>query len=135
MEGEKCTKFFFDLERRRGMAQTIKGLKRENGDMVETNEEILKAVKEYYEKLFKAEGINDLEKQKLLKQIKAKLGAEDKKKRSEQEIRKEEIKRAISELNKWKSPGIDGLGNEFYKTFKDFLTGILKEVYEEIFKK
>ncbi len=63
------------------MAQTIKGLKRGNGDMVETNEEILKAVKEYYEKLFKAEGINDLEKQKLLKQIKAKLGAEDKKKK------------------------------------------------------
>lgn len=28
---------FFDLERRRGMAQTNKGLKRENGDMVETN--------------------------------------------------------------------------------------------------
>ncbi len=134
VEGEKCTKFFFDLERRRGMAQTIKGLKRENGDMVETNEEILKAVKEYYEKLFKAEGINDEEKQKLLKQIKSKLGEEDKKD-CEQEIREEEIKRAISELNKGKSPGIDGLGNEFYKTFKDFLTGILKEVYEEILKK
>lgn len=107
------------------MVQTIKGLKRENGDMVETNEEILKAIKEYYEKLFKAEGVNDEEKQKLLKQIKTKVG-EDDKKHCEQEIREEEIKRAISELNKGKSPGIDGLGNEFYKTFKDFFNRYFK---------
>ena len=38
-------------------------------------------------------------------------------------------------MNKNKSPGIDGLGSEFYIVFKDFLTSILKEVYEDIFKK
>ncbi len=34
-----------------------------------------------------------------------------------------------------KSPGIDGLINEFYKVFKEKISGILKEVYQEIFRK
>ncbi len=33
-----------------------------------------------------------------------------------------------------KSPGIDGLVNEFYKV-KEKISGILKEVYQEIFRK
>uniref|UniRef100_A0A671PCM7 Reverse transcriptase domain-containing protein n=1 Tax=Sinocyclocheilus anshuiensis TaxID=1608454 RepID=A0A671PCM7_9TELE len=41
----------------------------------------------------------------------------------------------MSGLNKRKSPGIDGLGSEFYIVFKDFLTSILKEVFDEIFRK
>ncbi len=34
-----------------------------------------------------------------------------------------------------KSPGADGLTSEFYKVFKDTLTPILKEVYEEIYER
>ncbi len=34
-----------------------------------------------------------------------------------------------------KSPRIDGLVNEFYKAFKEKISGILKEVYQEIFRK
>jgi exonuclease III len=79
VEGEKCTKFFFDLERRRGMSQTIKRIQREDGEIVETNEEILKAIKAYYGKLFKAEGVKEEEKLELLKQIKTKVGEDDKK--------------------------------------------------------
>lgn len=53
----------------------------------------------------------------------------------DKEISEEEIERAINELNKNKSPGIDGLGSEFYIVFRDMLTSILKEVYDEIFNK
>lgn len=38
-------------------------------------------------------------------------------------------------MNKKKSPGIDGLGSEFYQTFKDLLVDILRDVYDEIFEK
>ncbi len=51
------------------------------------------------------------------------------------EISESEIGRAIDELNRNKSPGIDGLGSEFYIVFKEFLISILKEVYDDIFMK
>ncbi len=66
-----------------------------------------KEIKAYYEKLFNTEGVKEEEKVSLLKQIKTKLGEEDKKRGEE------EIKKAITELNRNKSPGIEGLGNEF----------------------
>ncbi len=47
VEGEKCTKFFFDLEKRRGKAGMIKEIRGKNGVVVETNEEILKEIKAY----------------------------------------------------------------------------------------
>lgn len=70
----------------------------------------------------------------LMELIKTKVG-EGEKKECDRSISKEEIERAINELNKRKSPGIDGLGSEFYVTFKDILTNVLMDVYEEIFKK
>lgn len=39
------------------------------------------------------------------------------------------------QLNNGKSPGRDGLSSEFYKEFKEVLIPILKEVYDEIFKR
>ncbi|KAI5086202.1 hypothetical protein C0J45_24079, partial [Silurus meridionalis] len=114
VEGEKCTKFFLNLEK--GKAETIKEIRGKNGTVVRTNDEILKEIKLYYENLFGAEGVSEEEKQELLKQIKSTVWEVDKKE-CDEEIREEEIKRAISELNKKKSPGIDGLGSEFYIVF------------------
>jgi len=112
----------------------IKEIRGNNGVVVETNEGILKEIKAYYENLFSAEGVKEEEKLELLKQIKTTVGEQDKKE-CDEDIREEEIKRAISELNKKKSPGIDGLGSEFYIVLKDFLSSILKEVYVEVFNK
>ncbi len=134
VEGEKCTKFFFDLEKKRGKAEMIKEIRGENGEIVEGNEKILKEIKNFYEDLFSARGVEKKEKKKLLNQIKAKVSEEDKKE-CDQEIREEEIERAINQLNKKKSPGIDGLGTEFYVCFKGVLTKILNEVFKEIFEK
>lgn len=51
------------------------------------------------------------------------------------EIDRAEIDRAIPQLKPGESPGVDGLINEFYKEFRVILVSILKEVYDEIFKK
>nr|BAC82613.1 pol-like protein [Danio rerio] len=133
VEGEKCTKFFFDLEKRRGKSEMIREIRSKNGNVVEQHEEILEEIRSYYEKLFCTEGIKEKEKGELLNLIKSRV-EEGEKRECDEEIREEEIKRAISGLNKKKSPGIDGLGSEFYIVFKDILSSILKEVYDEIFE-
>ncbi len=45
-----------------------------------------------------------------------------------------EIEDAIHKLNVGKSPGSDGLTTIFYKTFAEFLSPILEEVYKSIFQ-
>ncbi len=42
VEGDKCTTFFFDLEKGRGKAEMIKLIRGVNGDIVEGNENIFK---------------------------------------------------------------------------------------------
>lgn len=134
VEGEKCTKFFFDLERKKGRSEMIKGIKKGNGEIIETSGEILNETREYFEKLFSAEGVKEEEKKELMELIKTKVGEEEKEE-CDRSISKEEIEKAINELNKRKSPGIDGLGSEFYVTFKDIITNVLMDVYKEIFEK
>ncbi len=51
------------------------------------------------------------------------------------EISEDVFDLAIRQLTTGKSPGIDGLTNEFYKSFREMLVPVLKEVCEEIFKK
>lgn len=134
VEGEKCTKFFFDLERKKGRSEMIKGIKKGNGEIIETSGEILNETREYFEKLFSAEGVKEEEKKELMELIKTKVGEEEKEE-CDRSISKEEIEKAINELNKRKSPGIYGLGSEFYVTFKDIITNVLMDVYKEIFEK
>lgn len=97
----------------------IKEIKRVSDEMVKETEEILKEITEFYKKLFSKEKIEKTEKEFLMGKIKKKLDLDDKK-LSDEEIRKEEIECAIM---------------QFYKYFKEVLTPILKEVYDEIFKK
>ncbi len=134
IEGEKCTNFFFDLEKNRGQSELIKELHSKKGEIVKGTDGILKEVKEYYEELFSIQGIDEQEKNKLLRCVTAKVRKEDKEE-CDKEISEEEIIDAINMLKGKKSPGIDGLINEFYKVFKEKISGILKEVYQEIFRK
>jgi hypothetical protein len=134
IEGEKCTRFFFSLEKNRRKAELIKDLQNKKGEMVKDIKGILKEVKEYYGELFGTKGIDEKEKNLLLESVTAKVSKEDKEE-CDKEISKEEILQAINSLKGKKSPGTDGIVNEFYKVFKERISEILKEVYQEIFKK
>lgn len=134
VEGEKCTRFFFNMEKNRQRAGMIKELIGKGGGKVKEKEEVLKEIKDYYESLFKREGVGREEIEFLVGKIKIKIDNGDKN-LCERGIEKEEIEEAIMQLNNGKSPGKDGLPNEFYKVFRKVLTPILKDVYDEIFKK
>ncbi len=61
VEGEKCTKFFFNLEKRRGRSGVMKEIKGKDDKTVKGTEEILKVVK-YYEDLFRTNKMDEKEK-------------------------------------------------------------------------
>lgn len=134
IEGEKCNRFFFNLEKRRGKAETIKELKNRDGRSVFNAGEILKEIETFYEKLFKSEGVDEEKGNVLLQNKTRKVGEEDKTD-CEKEIETEEIIQAINFLRVKKSPGIDGIGSEFYKVFKEKLSVILKGIYDDVFRK
>lgn len=133
VEGEKCNRFFFNLEKSRGRAERIKELKNKEGQAVLSTEGILNEISMFYEELFKSEGGDEKKRNILLQQITRKVSETDKKD-CEEEITTEEIIEAINQLGVKKSPGIDGIGSEFYKVLKEKISPILKEIYEEVFK-
>ncbi len=97
IEGEKCNRFFFNLEKSRGKAETIKELKNKDGQSVFNAGEILKEIKDFYEKLFKSERVDEGKMNVLLQQITREVGEKDKTD-CEKEIGTEEIIQAINLL-------------------------------------
>lgn len=132
VEGERSTKFFYEVEKARQKADLIKNVSLE-GKNIKDTEGILKAVQEFYGVLFRTEGVNEEDEEFLLNQIKVKV-KEDDKKLCDSDITEEEINEAITQLSNGKSPGLDGLSSEFYKVFKDVLIPILKDLFLVIFQ-
>ncbi|KAM7309595.1 hypothetical protein ISCGN_006599 [Ixodes scapularis] len=56
-------------------------------------------------------------------------------KQMNRKITASEIEEAIKELAPRKSPGVDGLGSQFYKTFSAQLSPILRDVYADVLKR
>ncbi|KAM7310057.1 uncharacterized protein ISCGN_007017 [Ixodes scapularis] len=56
-------------------------------------------------------------------------------KQMNRKITASEVEEAIKELAPHKSPGVDGLGSQFYKTFSAQLCPILRDVYADVLKR
>ena len=117
LEQEKPNKFFFDQEKQKQKQKAIKQLQhtQNNQTTIITNDsEILKHCKEFYSTLYTKTQTNiDIE-DKLLKPITTKINA-----KNEKLIRKislPELKSAIFQMKNGKSPGIDGIPIEVYKS-------------------
>lgn len=72
VEGERCTRFFFDLEKSRQKAEEIRSIKDEDGRILTNKEDILGSVFNFYNKLFTKEGTDKAAKRYLLNHIKKK---------------------------------------------------------------
>ena len=117
-QGEKPTKYFFNLERRNYNHKTIKELKHPDGTPVTKDDEILKEIEIFYKDLFtsttSAENalfktfIANLELTKLEDSVSSEL---------EGEITLRECKDILCTFSSGKSPGEDGFTCEFYNCF------------------
>ncbi len=135
-EGEKCTEFFFSLEKTRQKSNTIKEIKDNNGTLHVEDGAILTATGEYYTNLFKTKNISQEDIKNYLNSINldSKLTT-DEKKICDEDITEKELENVIKNLKKGKSPGCDGITPEFYIKFwdiiKDLYMNMLKETQEK----
>ena len=127
-EGERPTKYFFNLEKKNISNNTIKELKTKDGVYVNSNKEILEEQYKFYNQLYEADNINEENIKKYLSNINnLNILNENEVKLLEGEISENECKIALKNMKLNKSPGSDGIPVEFYLTFWEDVKQMLLE--------
>lgn len=145
-EGEKNTKYFLNLEKKHQINNKISCIQDENGNKHYNTKDILKEGARFYQKLYSKQNISPKDIDKFLDKITINKSLNDEEAEIlESEISEFECTNVVNKLSKNKSPGMDGLTGEFYKTFwKDikklvidsfneaFINGELSETHKQI---
>ena len=126
-DGEKCSKYFCNLEKRHYTDKSMPFLEKEDGNVTFNVEDITNEVKLFYEQLYasKEKDITiDIDSQLQCPRL------EDEERNAlEGEIKIEELLSAIKNLKNDKSPGSDGFTAEFFKFFyKDLSAFMLRSI-------
>ena len=134
-QGEKNTKFFLNLEKSRQQNNLILELKSNNGTLLNTKKDVLKEMETFYTNLYSSQITGNTDNNDFFnEEFKKKKLTESQKELCEGEIREAEAKIVLNHMKEKKSPGIDGLPIEFYKTFWDLIGTFLMSVYNESYR-
>ena len=134
LEQEKPNRFFFDQEKRKQKSKTIKQLQHTTNNetkTITTDYEILKYWKHFFSNLYTKTKTNMQIQEELLTPIQPKINNQNNQKLT-QEITLTELKNAIFQMESAKSPGIDVLPIEFYKTQYELIKNDLLQLYNSI---
>lgn len=136
-KGEKNNKYFLGLEKSRQNKKVILKLKDDNGNIVSNQSEILKIERSFYAKLYAEE--NNKSPDEMVEYIsntntKHKL-TKDESRNCDGYITLEELTSAVNNIKPNKSPGMDGLSANFYKTFWNELGPMLLKVFNTSYDK
>ena len=132
-DGERGTKFFHSLEKRKGQNKLWTGIKNEHSETVEGIGNILHVQKKFYQNLFSTEGIDADAANSLLDNIDVRLSD---KVRSECDVTvtKNELSEEVKTLKCGTSPGMDGISNLFYKMYWYVIAEEFTEMAREVFE-
>lgn len=131
-EGEKSTKYFYNLEKRNGKDKAWDKILGKRGELITGQRGIQKRQVEFYSELFATErnqtNEHEHSKQFFLSETSKRL-SESSKIKLEEYISKDEIAKAIKLMQNNKSPGPDGITVEFYKLYWHLIGDDLHNVY------
>ena len=142
-EDEKCTSFFYQKEKKNGINKHIASIKKEDGTETTEMSEIKTEIEKFYTTLYTSQ--NSLCPEGLGKGIREQTNRNNIKVKAIKDITKEEqnklggwitkneIWKALASMRNNKSPGIDGLPREFYKTFWNIIGDDLCETLNNIY--
>lgn len=118
---DKASKLLASQLKAQDVSRHISGIRDRKGRVVTNQREINNVFKEFYENLYSEEGQMDLNKTNaFFRQLKLPKLSEDGAKNLEGPITLEELNKAINLSSTGKTPGIDGIPNEFYKKFSGY---------------
>ena len=118
--GERSSKFFLNLEKKRAEACTLHCLYDTNSVLQTDYKEILKVLNGFYSKLFEKKfELNIPDARDFLERLNLPKISEDHRNMCEQNITKDDLFESFSSMQGGKSPGNDGFEKEFYLAFWD----------------
>lgn len=120
LQGERCSKYFLNLEKRRSQERTLSSLTSSNGELTTDPSKILEIGRSFYADLYKHQEdqlapIDEIE-DEIAKLDIPRLSSEDRDS-LDAPLSEEELRNVLSHMNHGKSPGSDGLPPEFYQKF------------------
>ena len=129
--GEQNSRYFFNLEKCRYNAKTCQTVLTEDGELLKSDEEILREQHLFYTNLYRKEDTAPFE----LKNRSNIRISEETAKICQSDITSKEVYEAIHSMKNEKTPGYDGIPIEFYKVFwdliKDPLLNMILDCYKE----
>lgn len=139
-QGEKPTKYFFNLEKTNYEKKLIREVKLENGDRVSEPKQIEKELEKFYSNMYTSKNLKS-ESQGENKSFESFVeGIEipqlnvDEQDSLEHDFTFEELKEAVSSFSDNKTPGEDGFTKEFYESFYDLIWRDLLNSYNAAFQ-
>ena len=120
-QGEKPTKYFFNLEKRNYNHKIVKVLRRPDGSSVTTERQILEELEIFYKNLYTSTPISKNVLLDFLENLEIPRLQDSMRSELEGEITLKECKIILRTFSSGKSPGDDGFTWEFYKCFFDLL--------------
>lgn len=133
LKGEKYSIYELGESIKRQNKTYIRSMKKTEGEVLSTTKEILAYCTSYYNNIYKREDTNAQAQFTFINAVKRTID-EKKKTKLVEEVSNEEIHQIIKLLPKHKSPGIDGIGYEFYTRFWHIIEEMFCEVIRYILK-
>ena len=143
-QGEKPTKYFFNLEKNNYEKKLIREVKSENDEVISNFVQVNKEIENFYSKMYtsKITGNNtsDVSEHnnnihKFIEGLNIPQLNVEEQESLEKDLTFEELKDALTSFADNKSPGEDGFTKEFYEAFFDLLWKDLLNSYNDAFNK
>jgi hypothetical protein len=125
-EGERGTKYFLNLEKRRSKLKSMTKLKLDDNTEICDSKTILAEQKKFYKNLYKDKG-NDSDFDHVFLTENIPKISETEQTLCDEPITKDEIKKALEQMKPNKSPGTDGFSPEFYRHFWDQISDLVHD--------
>lgn len=132
--GNKPTKYFLSLEKTQYSRRTITHLKNNQGQTLDSTEELLRHMHEYYSDLYcsRDDQFSEQEMPEFFEGFEVTKLTQSQKETLDEKVSQMEMNEALVDMKDNKTPGPDGLPVEFYKAFWDELKSPFEAMVHEV---